>query len=72
MPSEYGDVKQVKLVRFAPHELDSDNVCSALKAVRDGIADGLGINDGDKRTKWVYDQFVSKEYGVDVEIRTKG
>ncbi len=68
MSSQYGAVIRIKLVRYAPRELDSDNVCSALKAVRDGVADGLAINDGDKRIVWIYDQFVSKTYGVDVEV----
>lgn len=46
----------VQLIRLAPRELDSDNLASAFKAVRDGIADWLKIDDGDKRIVWEYAQ----------------
>lgn len=36
--------------------LDTDNLASALKPTRDGIADALGIDDGDERTDWVCEQ----------------
>ena len=36
--------------------LDSDNLASACKAIRDGIADALGIDDGDARIEWRYAQ----------------
>lgn len=40
----------VRVVRVAPRRLDShDNVGMALKAVSDGIADALGVNDRDHR-----------------------
>lgn len=35
---------------------DGDNLQNALKAVRDGIADYLGINDGSDRLEWRYGQ----------------
>lgn len=35
---------------------DGDNLQNALKAVRDGIADYLGIDDGSNRLKWLYEQ----------------
>jgi hypothetical protein len=47
----------VRLVRVGPRKLDSDNLSSACKAVRDGIADWLGIDDGrDDLVTWEYDQ----------------
>ena len=38
------------------HDLDTDNLAGGFKAVRDGIADWLGINDGDKAITWNYTQ----------------
>lgn len=50
----------VTFTRRSPKELDDDNLRSACKAVRDGIADKLGINDGDPRIKWEYEQVFGK------------
>lgn len=59
----------IQLVRLAPRELDSDNLASAFKAVRDGIADYLGIDDGDKRLHWEYTQEkLSKTRSMRVQI----
>lgn len=49
----------VVLTRIAPRPLDSDNLESALKAVRDGIAEGLGIDDRSPLVRYV----VSQEQG---------
>jgi len=38
----------VRLTRIAPRRLDSDNLTATLKAVRDGVADALGLDDGDE------------------------
>ena len=46
----------VYLTRVAPRELDSDNLASAFKAVRDGVADWLNVNDNDPRVTWEYAQ----------------
>lgn len=51
-----GEQLAVTLTRVAPRELDGDNLQRALKAVRDGIADALGIDDRDKRIAWRYGQ----------------
>lgn len=40
----------VTMTRRAPRALDSDNVVSACKHVRDGIADALGVSD---RVPWI-------------------
>lgn len=58
----------ITLTRIGKRMLDCDNLARALKAVRDGVADALGIDDGDKRLVWVYGQEVGKEYGVRIEI----
>lgn len=60
----------VTLTRSAPRELDSDNLASAFKAIRDGIADALELNDADPRLTWRYEQTRGRprEYSVQVEI----
>jgi len=34
--------------------LDDDNLPPALKSIRDGIADAIVLDDGDRRLTWVY------------------
>ncbi len=46
----------VVLTRIAPRQLDSDNLESALKAVRDGIATGLSIDDRSSLVRYVTSQ----------------
>jgi crossover junction endodeoxyribonuclease RusA len=47
----------VTMTRVSPGTLDDDNLASACKAARDGIADALGIDDGDtERLRFVYRQ----------------
>ena len=46
----------VTLTRIAPRKLDDDNLRGALKSVRDGVADRLGIDDNDLRVSWMYGQ----------------
>lgn len=60
----------VRLTRIAPRALDDDNLRGALKAVRDGVADWLGINDRDERVGWIYAQERGKpkQYAVHIEI----
>jgi len=61
----------ITLTRIAPRALDTDNLVSGLKAVRDGLADALGVDDGSSRIEWRYAQEKGKpgEYSVRVEIR---
>jgi len=44
------------LTRVAPRPLDDDNLASAFKAFRDGVADVLGVDDRDPRVTWLYAQ----------------
>ncbi len=64
----------VKLTRIAPRSLDDDNLRGCLKAVRDGIADRLGIDDRDPRVEWCYGQEkgAPKEYAVRVGFEFSG
>lgn len=60
----------VTLVRLAPRMLDDDNLRGALKSVRDGVADALGVDDRDPRVEWKYRQMRGrpKYYGVSIGI----
>ncbi len=64
----------VRLVRLSAGTLDDDNLRAALKSVRDGIADRLGVADNSPLVRWEYGQAKCKrgEYGVRVEITTEG
>jgi hypothetical protein len=61
----------IHLTRVSPRKLDSDNLQRALSAVRDGVADALGINDGSDRLTWTYEQEQQHAYGVRIEIRER-
>ena len=60
----------VRLVYIGPRQLDDDGVASAVKSLRDGVADALGVDDRDPRVVWVPDQERGgvREYGARVEI----
>lgn len=46
----------VRVVRLAPRALDAhDNLGHALKAITDGVADALSVNDRDERVTFVPD-----------------
>jgi crossover junction endodeoxyribonuclease RusA len=61
----------VKLTRIAPRELDDDNLRSAFKAMRDGVADWLKVDDRDSRVKWEYAQErgAPKFYAARLEVK---
>lgn len=58
----------VYLTRYSAGTLDDDNLRSALKAVRDGIADKLGVPDNDPRVEWHYEQAKCKRGAYDVHV----
>lgn len=60
----------VTMTRIGFNALDGDNLQSACKAARDGIADWLGLDDADPQVTWVYAQQCGKrgEYGMLVEV----
>lgn len=61
----------VEMTRLGPTGgLDDDNLIGSLKAVRDGVADALGVDDADPRITWRCHQRPSGKRGVwAVEIR---
>lgn len=60
----------VTMTRIAPRSLDDDNLRASLKAVRDGVADWLQVNDNDSRVRWEYGQERGKPktYAVRIEV----
>ncbi len=61
---------EVIITRVAPRELDSDNLARSMKAVRDQLAELLGVDDRDARVAWVPRQRKGhvREYAMTVEI----
>lgn len=67
---------EVKMVRLASRTLDSDNLVSAFKWIRDELSEclipstkkGKGRSDSDPRITWVYDQGKSSRTGIRIEI----
>lgn len=64
----------VRLVRVAPRELDDDNLARAFKAVRDGLAQGMGLDDRDPAVRYVVDteRGAAGEYSVRLELYDGG
>lgn len=57
----------VTLIRYG-RRLDDDNLRGALKAVRDGVAEWAGIDDGSPRWRWEYGQNKAGKPGERVEV----
>lgn len=63
----------VCLQRVARRSMDDDNLRGALKAVRDALAQILGIDDADPRVSWAYSQRQGnkQEYAVEVTVEAR-
>lgn len=61
----------ITLTRIAPRALDTDNLSSALKHVRDGVADWCGTEDNDPLLTWEYSQEQGKprDYAVRITLQ---
>jgi hypothetical protein len=46
----------VSLIGLRRIPLDDDNFCGACKYLRDAIAESIGLDDGDSRLRWQYQQ----------------
>lgn len=62
----------VTITRVGPNKrpLDSDGLASACKYVRDGVAQWVGVDDGDQRYTWICRQQYGKRYCVVIEIES--
>lgn len=60
----------VTITRIAPRPLDTDNLASACKALRDGIADRFGVADNHPDLTWHYAQRRGRvrEHAVEIAI----
>ncbi|PZR07065.1 MAG: hypothetical protein DI536_28835 [Archangium gephyra] len=60
----------VRLVRVSPRDLDDDNLTSAFKSVRDGIAECIGVDDRDPRVVFVADaqRGAPKQHAIAMEF----
>ena len=47
---------EITLTRLGGRQMDDDNLVAAFKALRDGIAARLGLDDADPRLRWRYEQ----------------
>jgi hypothetical protein len=61
---------RVMMVRVGIRELDDDNLRTALKAYRDGVADRFRVDDASPFIKFDYAQERGDKEGVRIEIRT--
>lgn len=63
----------VILTRIAPRALDDDNLQGAFKAIRDGIADKLGVADNHPGLTFLYAQERGKprEYAVRITLQPR-
>ena len=63
----------VTITHIGQRMLDGDNLQSACKGLRDGIADRLGVKDNDPRVTWLYLQELAKpkRYAVRVRIESE-
>lgn len=65
----------ITLTRHGKRRLDPDNLAGSFKGIQDGIAKALGVDDGDERLTWVYDQrkgCVDLGVRVSIERKAKG
>lgn len=49
-------VTMIRIIGARGRKLDSDNLASSMKAVRDGIADAFRVDDGGDMVRWEYRQ----------------
>lgn len=61
----------ITITRVGRRRCDSDTIPGAAKAVRDEIAAMYGVDDGDERYEWKYEQRQAGEYMVVVEIEAR-
>ena len=60
----------ITITRRGGRRMDDDGLTASAKHVRDGVADWLGIDDGDKRLTWIVkqDKAPRGQHWVDVEV----
>jgi len=68
-PLRNDEVATITMTRRG-RKMDDDNLGGAFKAVRDGIADALQIDDGDERLSWIprQERAWSEKQGLEIEV----
>lgn len=61
----------VTLTRFGPRKLDDDNLQTAFKHVRDGVADWMGLDDRNPVVSWLYRQVVGPVWGIEIRLQRR-
>lgn len=61
----------VNLKRLAPRLMDDDGLTASFKAIRDGIADKVQVNDGNPELAFRYSQEKSKSYAIEIVISAR-
>lgn len=64
-----GYALNVRMTRLGGRKLDDDNLLGAFKAVRDGVADWFGVDDGDPVWTWDTTQLPGGDAGIEIRIR---
>lgn len=63
----------VLITREGGRRMDDDNLAAALKAVRDGIADALRVDDGSTSVRWHYAQQAGRrDVVITIKIAARG
>lgn len=63
---------RVVIERVGRRRLDSDNLAGSAKSARDGVADWLGIDDGDERIRWDYEQTTGPQWACRITVMAWG
>lgn len=69
-PGPWCEALIVTFTRTGPKALDTDNLASACKALRDGVAEALGYDDADPHVEWRYAQ-AKGAYSLRIVITTR-
>ena len=59
---------RITLTRIGGRRMDTDNLSISCKHARDGVADWLGVDDGDERLEWVYAQAPGRPRCLRVQV----
>lgn len=60
---------RITIVVYRERHLDSDSVSASCKWIRDAIAESLGVDDGDPKIDWEYEQVRTRgQQGVMVKV----
>lgn len=59
---------RVTIISLRAAQLDDDNLRGGAKALRDAIADRIGLDDNERNIEWIYGQMKSPKHGTIVMI----